>query len=119
LSLSFPQKLRKIVESDLFRSIWWSWCGKCVVIDEELFKKEVLCRTGPLRIFATQSMKSFLRQMNVYGFTKVPQDSERSASLPEFLAQEDAASAHSQVLYYHNPSFTREHPQLLEKCKRR
>ncbi|NXS72801.1 HSFY1 protein, partial [Pandion haliaetus] len=118
-SLCFPQKLWKMVESGQFRSIWWSEGGKCVAINEELFKEEVLGRGGPLRVFATQKMKSFLRQLNFYGFTKVQRDFQRSASLPEFLAEEDAASAHSQILYYYNPSFNREHPHLLEKCKRR
>ncbi|KFQ90580.1 Heat shock transcription factor, Y-linked, partial [Nipponia nippon] len=95
--LCFPQKLWRMVESDQFRSIWWSEGGKCVAINEELFKEEVLGRGGPLRVFATQSMKSFLRQMNLYGFTKTQRDFQRSASLPEFLAEEAAASAHSQV----------------------
>ncbi|XP_029852184.1 LOW QUALITY PROTEIN: heat shock transcription factor, Y-linked-like [Aquila chrysaetos chrysaetos] len=117
-SLSFPEKLWKMVESDEFRSIWWSEGGKYVAINEELFKEEVLGRERPLRVFATQKMKSFLRQLNFYGFTKARQDFQRSASLPEFLAEEDAASAHSQILYYYNPAFNREHPHLPEKCKR-
>ena len=96
-SLCFPQKLWKMVESDQFRSIWWTEGGKCVAINEELFKEEVLGRAGPLRVFATQSMKSFLRQLNLYGFAKMHRDFQRSASLPEFLAEEAAASAHSQV----------------------
>ncbi|XP_074908976.1 uncharacterized protein LOC142042913 [Buteo buteo] len=117
-SLSFPEKLWKMLESDEFRSIWWSQGGQCVAISEKLFKEEVLGRERPLRVFATQKMKSFLRQLNLYGFTKVRRAFERSASLPEFLAEEDAASAHSQILYYYNPAFNREHPHLLEKCKR-
>ncbi|KFQ93537.1 Heat shock transcription factor, Y-linked, partial [Nipponia nippon] len=118
--LCFPQRLWRMVESDQFRSIWWSEGGKCVAINEELFKEEVLGRGGPLRVFATQSMKSFLRQMNLYGFTKTQQDFQRSASLPEFLAEEAAASAHSQLLcFYYSPNFKRDHLQLLERCKLR
>ncbi|NXC70888.1 HSFY1 protein, partial [Anhinga anhinga] len=93
--------------------------GKCVAINKELFKEEVLGRGGPPRVFAMQSMKSFLRQLNLYGFTKIQQHSQRSASLPEFLAEEAAASAHSQILYYYNPNFNREYPHRLEECKRR
>ncbi|NXW41007.1 HSFY1 protein, partial [Nyctiprogne leucopyga] len=111
--LSFPQKLWLMVESDQFQSIWWSQGGKCVAINEERFKEEVLGREGPLRVFAMQKMKSFIRQLNFYGFTKVQWDFGRSVSLPEFLAEEAAASAHSKILYYYNPSFNREHPQLL------
>ncbi|NXN76533.1 HSFY1 protein, partial [Himantopus himantopus] len=118
-TLYFPQKLWKIVESDQFPSIWWSEGGKCIAINEELFKEEVLGRAGPPRVFAMKTMKSFLRQLNLYGFTKLPRDCGRSASLPEFLAEEAAASAHSQILHYYNPSFNREHPHLLQKCKRR
>ncbi|NXC17672.1 HSFY1 protein, partial [Corythaeola cristata] len=118
-SLCFPQKLWKMVESEEFQSIWWSKGGKCIAINKELFQAEVLGNGGPLRVFAMQSMKSFIRQLNTYGFTKMPQDFKRSASLPEFLAEEAAASAHSQILYYYNPSFDREHPHLLKTCKRR
>ncbi|XP_010008617.1 PREDICTED: heat shock transcription factor, Y-linked-like, partial [Nestor notabilis] len=114
VSLCFPQKLWKILESDQFRSIWWSEGGQCVAINEVLFSEEVLGR-----VFATQKMGSFIRQLNIYGFTKVQPDFQRSASLPEFLAEEAAASSHSKVQYYYNPSFNREHPQLLEQCKRR
>ncbi|NXK71497.1 HSFY1 protein, partial [Amazona guildingii] len=106
--LCFPQRLWKILESSEFRSIWWGVGGTCVAINEELFQQEVLGR-----VFSTQKMKSFIRQLNTYGFTKVYQDFQSSASLPEFLAEEAAASSHSKVLYYYNPSFSRERPQLL------
>lgn len=97
LSLTFPRKLWKIVESDQFKSLWWDEDGNCVVIDEELFKKEVLERKGPLRIFETDCMKSFIRQLNLYGFSKMRQNFQRSASLVEFLAEEKAAYAFSKV----------------------
>ncbi|NXD63402.1 HSFY1 protein, partial [Eolophus roseicapillus] len=112
--LFFPQRLWKILESSQFRSIWWTGGGQCVAINEELFQQEVLGR-----VFSTQKMKSFTRQLKNYGFTKVQPDFQRSASMPELLAEEAAISSHSKVLYYYNPSFTREHPQLLEKYKRR
>ncbi|NXT29912.1 HSFY1 protein, partial [Syrrhaptes paradoxus] len=118
-ALRFPQKLWEMVESDEFRSIWWTEDGKCVAIKEELFKEEVLGRKGPLQVFSTQSILSFLRQMNVYGFFKVNALFQRPASLPERLAEAAAAAAHSKILYYCNPNFNREHPHLLELCKRR
>ncbi|NXG26624.1 HSFY1 protein, partial [Grallaria varia] len=119
LPLCFPQKLWKMLESDQFQSIWWSESGKYVAINKELFKEEVLDREGPQQVFHTQSIKSIIRQLNLYGFTKVQRDAQRSPSLPEFLAEEAAASAHSQVLYYYNPCFNRAHPGLLETCVRR
>ncbi|NXQ55883.1 HSFY1 protein, partial [Anthoscopus minutus] len=116
--LRFPQKLWKMLESGKFLSVWWSEGGKCVAINKDLFEMEVLGREGQ-PVFHTQKMKSFTRQLNAYGFTKVQRDFQRSASLPEFLSEEAAASAHSQILYYYNPSFNRAHPWLSERCKRR
>ncbi|KAJ7408891.1 heat shock transcription factor, Y-linked-like protein [Willisornis vidua] len=113
------KKLWKMLESDQFLSIWWSEGGKCVAINEELFKEEVLGREGPQRVFHTQSIRTVIRQLNFYGFTKMQRDNQRAASLPEFLAEEAAVSAHSQILYYYNPCFNRAHPQLLETCVRR
>ncbi|NXP10206.1 HSFY1 protein, partial [Thinocorus orbignyianus] len=116
--LYFPQKLWKLVESSQFQ-FWWSKGEKCVSLNEELFKEEMLGGGGPQQIFGMNSMKSFLQQMTLYSFTKLQRDFQRSTSLPKFLAEEAAASAHSQILYYCNPSFNKDHPHLLEKCKRR
>ncbi|NWH46847.1 HSFY1 protein, partial [Fregata magnificens] len=117
--LSFQKKLWKMVESDQFMSIWWSEGGKCIAISEALFKQEVLGRAGPMHVFATKSMRSSIQQLNLYGFIKMQQDFQRSASLPEFLAEEAEAPAHRKLLYYYNPNLNREHPHLLERCKRR
>ncbi|NXU34366.1 HSFY1 protein, partial [Drymodes brunneopygia] len=117
-SLCFPQKLWKMLESGKFQSIWWSEGGKCVAINKDLLEVEVLGREGQ-QVFRTQKIKSFMQQLNLYGFTKMQRDFQRSASLPEFLAEEAAAAAHSQILYYYNPSFNRAHPSLLERCKRK
>uniref|UniRef100_A0A674KJK4 Heat shock transcription factor, Y-linked-like n=1 Tax=Terrapene triunguis TaxID=2587831 RepID=A0A674KJK4_9SAUR len=110
LSLTFPKKLWKIVESDQFKSLWWDDDGNCVVIDEELFKKEVLERRGPLRIFETDCMKSFIRQLNLYGFSKMRQDFQRSSMRLVLL---------NHLSFYHNPNFKRGSPHLLPRCKRR
>nr|XP_020749454.1 heat shock transcription factor, Y-linked-like isoform X2 [Odocoileus virginianus texanus] len=91
LSLNFPQKLWKIVESDQFKSIWWDESGTSIVINEEVFKKEVLDRKAPFRIFETDSMKSLVRQLNLYGFRK-QQTFQRSASLADFLEEENNVS---------------------------
>ncbi|XP_032187848.1 heat shock transcription factor, Y-linked-like [Mustela erminea] len=119
LSLTFPRKLWKIVESDQFKSIWWDEKGTSIVIDEELFKKEVLERKAPFRIFETGSMKSLVRQLNLYGFSKMRQSFQRSASLADFLAEEKEVSVLSKLQFYHNPNFKRGCPQLLVRMKRR
>lgn len=94
--LSFPTKLWYLVESDDFKSICWARCESCIVIDEEMFNVEVLGRTGPQKIFEADSVKSFIRELNLYGFTKMKWTFPRSASLPKFMA-EDAFSAHRKV----------------------
>ncbi|XP_073886620.1 heat shock transcription factor, Y-linked-like isoform X3 [Macaca fascicularis] len=87
-SLTFPRKLWKIVESDQFKSISWDENGTCIMINEELFKKEILERKAPYRIFQTDSIKSFIRQLNLYGFSKIQQNFQRSAFVATFLAEE-------------------------------
>ncbi|XP_040416627.1 heat shock transcription factor, Y-linked-like [Cygnus olor] len=118
-SLSFPKKLWQLAESDEFKAIWWGHSGNYIVIDEEMFKVEVLGRTRPPRVFETESMKSFIRQLNLYGFTTLQQDLQRSPSLPEFPKEEDAFSDHRKILYYYNPNFKRDSPHLLKNCKQR
>ncbi|NXC42403.1 HSFY1 protein, partial [Penelope pileata] len=117
--LSFPKKLWLLVESNEFKTIWWGDGGKCIVMDEEMFKVEVLGGEGPLKVFQTESMKTFVRQLNLYGFTKLQGHLERSPSLPEFLAEEEAFAANRKLLFYFNPYFRRDCPQLLDYCKRR
>ncbi|XP_027952934.1 heat shock transcription factor, Y-linked-like [Eumetopias jubatus] len=119
LSLTFPRKLWKIVESDQFKSIRWDEKGTSVVIDEKLFKKEVLERKVPFRILETGSMKSLVCQLNLYGFSKMQQRFQRSASLADFLAEEKEVSVLSKLQYYHNPYFKRGCPHLLVRMKRR
>ncbi|XP_075395968.1 heat shock transcription factor, Y-linked-like [Tenrec ecaudatus] len=119
LSLTFPRKLWKIVESNRFKSISWAASGTSIVINEELFKKEVLERKSPFNIFETQNMKSFARQLNLYGFRKTGKNCQRSASLADFLEEEKEASAFNKLQFYRNPNFQRGCPQLLMRMKRR
>ncbi|NXL94144.1 HSFY1 protein, partial [Alectura lathami] len=116
--LTFPEKLCLLLESDHFRTIWWGHAGKSVVIDEEMFKVEVLGQEAPFSLFETRSMKTFIQQLNEYGFARMPRDHKRSAWLPEFLAEADAIAAHRKLLVYYSPCFHRGHPQLLELCRR-
>ncbi|ELK08461.1 Heat shock transcription factor, Y-linked [Pteropus alecto] len=118
-SMTFPRKLWKIVESDQFQSICWDGNGTCIVINEELFKKEVLERKAPFRVFETTSMKSLVRQLNLYGFSKVQQTFRRFARLADILAEEEEVSILSKLHFYQNPNFKRGCPQLLRRMKRR
>lgn len=73
-----------------------------------ILKKEVLERKAPFRIFETKSMKSLIRQLNLYGFSKKRQTFQRSASLPVFLEEENNISLLSKVF---------QHFHLLAICK--
>ena len=81
-------KLWSIVASYQLESIRWDEIGVCIVISEVLFKK-VLKRKEPFRIFETNSMKSLVRQLNIYGFSKKWQTFQRSASRAAFLEEEN------------------------------
>lgn len=96
-SLSFPRKLWQLAESEEFKAIWWGHSGNYIVIDKEMFEEEVLGRTRPPRVFETERMQSFIRQLNLYGFSKLRQDLQRSASLPDLPKEEDAFSARRKV----------------------
>lgn len=96
-SLSFPQKLWVLAESENVKSVWWGLGGNCLVIEEELFLVEVLAKEGPVKAFGCTSMKSFVCQLNHYGFTKVSRAVERSPSLPEFLAEEEVFASNRKV----------------------
>ncbi|POI19407.1 hypothetical protein CIB84_016847, partial [Bambusicola thoracicus] len=75
-ALTFPEKLWVLVESHQFKSIWWGQNGSCIVTDQEMFQIEVLGKKGSVRFFKTESMKSFICQLYVYGFTKTQCDSK-------------------------------------------
>ncbi|KAF1626779.1 Heat shock transcription factor, Y-linked, partial [Eudyptes filholi] len=113
--LSFLKKLWGTVESDRFESIWWGDNGKCVVIHEELFEEEVLARRGRLRIFQSESMKSFIHHLHLYRFTRKLWDFPKLGSRNDLLAEETAREFH----FYYNPNFRRHFPHLLMKYKQR
>lgn len=93
----FQKKLWKMVESNQSMSIWWSEGGKCIAVNEDLFKQKCWAGQDPCVLLLTESMRSFIPQVNLYGFIKLQQDFQRSASLPEFLPEAAAASAQSKV----------------------
>ncbi|XP_074248565.1 heat shock transcription factor, Y-linked-like [Saimiri boliviensis] len=119
ISWIFPRKLWKIVESDQFKSISWDRDGTSIVIHEELFKKEILERKDPYRIFKAESIKILVRQPNLYGFSKIRQNFQRSAFLADFLEEEKQVPIVSKLKTYYNPNFKHGCPQLLVKMKRR
>ncbi|XP_025229297.1 heat shock transcription factor, X-linked member 3 [Theropithecus gelada] len=102
--LSFPRKLWMIVEEETFKSVSWNDDGDAVIIEKDLFQREVLQRRGAERIFETDSLKSFIRQLNLYGFCKT-----RPSNSP----------GNKKMMIYHNSNFQRDKPRLLENIQRK
>ncbi|XP_037678852.1 heat shock transcription factor, X-linked-like, partial [Choloepus didactylus] len=115
----FPKKLWKIVNNNQFASIWWDRDGTCIGINEKLFEKEILERVGPNKMFETDCMKSFIRQLNLYGFSKMRQDMHRSVCLTKFFTEERPVCIMSRAEFYCSPYFKRDSPHLLTRMKRR
>ena len=69
--LSFPRKFWRIVGDDAFRSVRWNDDGDTVIIEEKLFQREILCLRGKEKIFESNSLKSFIRLLNLHGFSKI------------------------------------------------
>ncbi|NWS27755.1 HSFY1 protein, partial [Polioptila caerulea] len=98
LADSFLEKLWEILSCQNFRSIWWGNDGNCVVIGEKLFRKEVLGRRGPEKIFETESMRGFLLQLMFHGFRRMEGDSPLLTSMEELRAVAAAGSALGKVI---------------------
>ncbi|XP_059240723.1 heat shock transcription factor, X-linked-like [Mustela nigripes] len=119
LCLPFPKRLWAIVNSTQFASIWWAKDGTCIGINEKLFQKEVLEREGPDKVFETDCMKSFVRQLNLYGFSKLRRDVHTSICLTSFLTGGAPVHVLSKLQFYRSPFFKRDCPHLLLRMKRR
>ena len=77
----FPEKLYKILKINKYKSIiHWDKEGKIVVIqNKSKFSKEILGKK-----FGHNNYDSFVRQLNLYGFEKLP-NIEKSESDKYFL----------------------------------
>ncbi|XP_057266542.1 heat shock transcription factor, Y-linked-like [Pezoporus wallicus] len=111
---SFFMKLWKTVGSHHFKSVWWADDGNCIVIAENLFRKEVLGRSGPQKIFETKSMRGFILQLNLHGFYKMEGDSLITTSIEELQELAEAGSGLGKLFFYYNPFFKRDYPNLLK-----
>lgn len=105
--LPFPKKLWRIVENDAFPCVYWSHKGDSVVIEVDLFQRQVLSRRGAERIFESDSLKTFFRLMNLYGFCKIRPSNAICHLGPR------------RRMIYHNPNFQRYKPLLLKNIKKR
>ncbi|XP_052518563.1 heat shock transcription factor, X-linked member 4-like [Budorcas taxicolor] len=104
LGLSFPRKLWRIVEDEAFTSVHWNDEGDMVVIEADLFQTEVLQRRGADQIFETDNIKSFIRELNLYGFSKISPLGH---------------SAGKKMMIYRNSNFQKDKPLLLQNIPKR
>lgn len=70
LNFSFPRRLWMVVEDEAFPCIHWNDEGDTVVIEEDEFQREVLQRGEEGKVFETDSIKTFIRLLNMHGFRK-------------------------------------------------
>ncbi|XP_027013369.2 heat shock transcription factor, Y-linked-like isoform X2 [Tachysurus fulvidraco] len=102
---NFPINLWNLVNDPQICSISWDDRGEGILICPEAFQAEVLSKAKD-KIFRTTNFISFVRQLNLYGFTKVCPDYKILLTEVSFIQ------------HYFNPNFKRANPELLAKLKR-
>ncbi|CAM9175472.1 unnamed protein product, partial [Rangifer tarandus platyrhynchus] len=105
LGLSFPRKLWMIMEDVAFTFVHWNDKGDTVVTEANLFQMAVLQFRGADQIYKTDSIKSFIREMNLYGFSKI--------------CPSRCSAGKKKLMIYHNFNFQRDKPPLLQNIRRK
>lgn len=102
----FISKLKALLSDERFRrAIKWCENGHAIVIsDGETFKKLVLDRSEEMKMFKTRNFASFVRQLNLYGFKKVPVNGKGDPS---------------KNMKFEHQNFRRENPELMHLVHRR
>lgn len=102
ITLKFPAKLWRIVNNCKTGAISWELDGESIKIDRKRFEDEYL-KTGVF--FKTSNFQSFIRQLNIYGFRKLPTNGPKS--------QQDGC-----VFTYKHDYFKRDYPEFLSEVIR-
>lgn len=110
---NFPAKLWRLVNSRTNRAIFWDSQGDTIIINRHLFEKQVLSPSSPTLdnadAFKTTNYSSFVRQLNLYGFRKIdPADKDDTKPKGDSVPYD----------HYYNPSFKRNHPELVATLRR-
>jgi len=101
ITLKFPAVIWRIVNSCSTGALLWESDGMSIRVDKAKFEDEYL-RTQTF--FKTKNFQSFIRQLNIYGFRKIPTNYPKG--------QDDA------VFVYRHDFFRRGHPELLTEVVR-
>ncbi|KAL4235066.1 hypothetical protein ACF0H5_006704 [Mactra antiquata] len=102
ITLKFPAKLWRIVNNCCTGAISWECDGESIKVDRKKFEEEFL-KTGVF--FKTSNFQSFIRQLNIYGFRKLPTNGPKS--------QQDGC-----VFTYKHDFFKRDYPEFLSEVIR-
>lgn len=99
----FIAKLKVLLSENKYQdAIRWSGNGEAIVIfDADTFKRIVLDKTAEM--FKTKNFTSFVRQLNLYGFRKVPTSGK---------------SDPNKNMKFEHPNFTRSKPQMMHLVQR-
>lgn len=101
----FPRILWRIVNECTSDAIKWSSNGTTILIDYEKFQQQYLDTNH----FKTNKIISFVRQLNLYGFNKVPSHSKQSN---QYVGKKKFHE-------FWNINFNRDCPHLLTSIRRR
>ena len=99
----FISKLKLLLNEEKYRkAIRWSESGGAILItDGEVFKRQVLDESAEM--FKTRNFTSFVRQLNLYGFRKVPVNGKGDPS---------------KNMEFEHVHFKRNKPELMHLVKR-
>ena len=99
----FVSKLQVLLSDSKFQdAIRWSGNGEAIVIyDADTFKRIVLDKTAEM--FKTKNFTSFVRQLNLYGFRKVPTNGK---------------SDPNKNMKFEHPHFVQSKPQMMHLVQR-
>lgn len=106
-TLSFPNKLWKIVNECRSGAISWTTDGTAVAINYAKFQSDYL--ENRLDIFKTNNITSFIRQLNLYGFRMVSPQYRVTMGNPE----------RPDLHVFRNDSFIRGRPDMLQAVTRK
>ncbi|NXG02727.1 HSF5 protein, partial [Sakesphorus luctuosus] len=122
---TFPAKLWLLVNDPRVRSVRWDGSGEGLLIDQALFERELLGGTpgsaGEAEIFKTKNFGSIIRQLNLYGFHKLPVAPSGSAVGPRVgpaAAGNSPNNPDGPQHHFWNPHFRHSRPDLLVRIKR-
>ena len=106
VELRFPTKLWTLLNKCTSGAIKWNCLGTAILIDRHLFTVEYLLNSNT---FKTKCLKSFVRQLNMYGFNKAFESSRKVDRTGDYTA----------CLEFKCVNFQRDRPDLLSNMKRK